>query len=425
LRFTTLALRALRPRATRYDVAETGVSPDRRGLVLRVEPSGTKRFLVRYRLAGRATRLTLGTFGDGPQEINEAEARRRLDRAHEFIARGERPPPFVVPPVVVQHRLKKRRRRPPSPLFTRLPDGSPPPPPADVYSVDLLAYSFYWDFCVRKRRRPEYVARILDAEVLPVLGGRDARSVTASHIYEMLAAIARRAPVMSNRVAAVVAQMFKFAIQRGTRSDTPVQLLGPPGGDETSSDRVLTDDELRTVWQRIPTMKASAGIQAALRVLILTGVRRGELSAARRADVDLDRAQWLIPAAVHKNGLDFLTPLSAAAVAELKALYALHPDSEYVLPAPGGRQPVSKSAVTRAVGRNQKHFGLPSWSPHDLRRTLRTGLGNLGVADDLAERVIGHAVGTAVARTYNRAAYLEERRAALELWAQHVAKVVA
>ena len=427
MRFTKLAVESLKPRAARRDFTETGVSADRRGLILRVEPSGTKRFLCRFKLAGRAGRLTLGTYGSQPGQINLEEAHVRLDAARRYLRSGEMPPPFTAPRVAAARKQKRRKRRPPSPLFTAQPDGSPPARPAGAYSVELLAYEYYWRFCVAERRRPEYVARILEADVLPALRAYDVRSVKPRQIVELLDAVAARAPVMSNRVAAVVAQMFKFAIHRGLREDTPVQLLRPPGGREEPKERVLTDDELRAVWAKIPTMAAGEPIQIALRILALTGVRRGELAVARWEHVDLEAGEWLIPAAVHKNGKDFLTPIVPAVVAEFQRLRELAKESPHVMPSRegGGDKPIDPKAITKAVSRHLDHFGCGHWTPHDLRRTLRTGLGDLKIDDVLAERVIGHSVGTTVERTYNRAAYLVERRAALEKWAEHVQKVVA
>ena len=85
----------------------------------------------------------------------------------------------------------------------------------------------------RQRRRPEYVQRILNAEVVPRWGSRDARAIKPREVIELLDEIADRAPVMANRVAGIHSQMFRFGIHRALVETTPVQLLYRPGGKET------------------------------------------------------------------------------------------------------------------------------------------------------------------------------------------------
>jgi integrase len=431
MKFTALALQSLRPRGERFVVTETGVSADRRGLQLVVEPSGSKRFVARFKIDGRSHKRALGTLGTGPDSIDVAEARRRLDEVRRHVRQGVQPPPMVERrhrPAPGRRRPSLRSRRDASrpyvALFERQPDGKLPPTPPP-YSMELLAYEFFWKYCVPRRRRPEFVSRMLVADILPRFTGRDVRTVKPREIIEHLDAVAARAPVLANRVQSVLVQMFKFAIHRGLREDTPVVTLMPVGGEESSRERVLDDAELKKVWRQIKSMPATTGTKRALRVLALTGVRRGELGQARWEHIDLDKAEWLIPGSVHKNGKDFLTPLTPLAVSEFRKLKALAGRSPYVLPGRDAATCIDSKSITRAVARCQKHLGVKQWVVHDLRRTLRTGLGRLKVPGELAERCIGHLVGSRVERVYDRADYLEERRAALMKWEAHLVKVVS
>lgn len=158
-------------------------------------------------------------------------------------------------------------------------------------------------------------------------------------------------------------------------------------------------------------------------VLLLTGQRRGELAAAKWSDIDFRAKTWTIRDEVSKNGKGHVLPLTDWVIDELKVLKAEGEGSPWVLPSmPGSATPLDARHLTRAVRKCQKRFkarGIGAFTLHDLRRTCRTGLSRLRVEPHIAERVLNH-VQPGIVGTYDRHAYLDEKREALEKWEAHL-----
>ena len=163
----------------------------------------------------------------------------------------------------------------------------------------------------------------------------------------------------------------------------------------------------------------------ALRVLLLTAQRRGELALARWIDIDFRKATWAIPDAHAKAGRGHVVPLSAWAAEEFMALKRLAGSSAFVFPTADGKRAADGRLITRSVARCApawKSCGVEVFTPHDLRRTCRTGLARLKVAPHIAERVLNHAQEK-IAGTYDLHDYLDEKREALEKWAAYLKRL--
>ena len=431
IKFTTLGLDRIKPTGKRQWFTEASDSKDRSGLKLCVEPTGAKRFVARIHVAGDvidgkrmyvARDTTLGTYGDQPGQIDIAEAHRRLAKVRAEIAAGKSPVPFIVRAARPARRLKRRQRREPSPLFDRTPDGARPSPPDGEHSIEMLAYEFYWEFAVAERRRPEYVQRILERDVLRHFKGRDVRTITTRDVTLFLREIAERAPVMANRVQSLMFQMLRFGAEVGLLDSAPSTPLRKAGGKEKSRDRVLADAELKQLFERLPGARMTPAVQCAIRILAFTGARRGEIAQARWSDVGSDL--WVIPASASKTGHPHSFPITDAVRAEFDKLRRISGESIFVMPSPAGNQSLDPHAITTAMRRSLKHFGIGEATVHDLRRTVRTGMTGLGISDDIAERTIGHVVGTRIQRTYDVHDREKERRDALQKWADHVMAVL-
>jgi integrase len=185
---------------------------------------------------------------------------------------------------------------------------------------------------------------------------------------------------------------------------------------ESSRDRVLSDEEIKRLIRAAQADGYPFG--AIYFVLLLTGQRRGEVSAMRWSELDLQRRLWTIPAARSKNGHAHEVPLSSPVVEILQQVPRfLH--SDYVFTT-NGRSPVS--GFGRAKDRYEHALGSKDWRVHDLRRTSASGMARLGVAPHVIEKVLNHRTGviSGVAAVYNRYGYAEEKRDALERWAQWV-----
>jgi len=418
---------ALIPTGKPYDVADPAVP----NLLLRVGPTGTKRWLFRYQWRRKQTRISIGHFPD----VGLAEARERAIKHQNQIKDGIDPRATereiagripsrkpVARPVPASSEAASPKALAPAtraddPLSIPKPDD-----PADKHSVHFLAYEYVEFYVKREREGCREVVRILKKDCLPYWQERDARTISSREIIERLDSIVSRgAPVMANRTAQIFAQMFTFGIHRSIVANSPVNLLFPPGGTESACDRVLCEDELRRFIHGLPFVAQTEVRRRTLMVLLLTAVRRGSLAQAKWTEIDFNACEWHIPAEHDKERRAHIIPLTGWAVEELLALKQLSKDSIFVLPKRRKNrtdQPSSAQLISRSVKRLQGRFqviGIAPFTPHDIRRTPRTQLAKLGTSEDIAERILNHSRGEIV-NTYDLHKYVPEKRMALKRW---------
>lgn len=259
--------------------------------------------------------------------------------------------------------------------------------------------------------------------MLPEWAGRDVRTIEPHEVIELLDKIVDRgSTVMANQVAAILMQLFKFGIHRRIVKASTGQLLYRPGGKEKARERALDDDELTAFLTYIDEACRSARMAHVLTILLLTGQRRGEIAQARWSDIDLTAKTWTIPPEHSKTGRGHVVPLSNWTVSEFESLKRLTKKSRFVFPNEDGTQATDPKLITRSVARCQATFrkkGIKAFTPHDLRRTCRTGLSRLKIEPHIAERVLNHAQEK-IAGTYDVWEYADEKRGALERWAAHI-----
>jgi integrase len=398
-KLTSSRIASLVPGPQRYEVGDPACA----GLQLRIAETGVKSWHWRFYWHGRRARLVLGVYPD----VSLADAHEKVDAARALLRREIDPRRAGI---TRAHRIK--------------PSG-PATPGANGHSVEQLAREFMERHVKVQRRRPEYVQRILDTDVLPRWGSRDARTIKPREIIEFLDEVADRAPVMANRVAGVLSQMFRFGIHRAIVELNPVQLLYRPGGKEKPRSRVLSEGELKAFLINLDDACRFRRLPRVLRILLLTLQRRSELALAEWDEFDFKAKTWMIPDSRAKTGKGHVLPLSDWAVAELQALKAMADGSRFVLPNGDGSAPDDPKYVTRSVARCLKRFsehGVAAFTPHDLRRTGRTGLGRLGIKIDIAERVLNHARNR-IEATYDLHEYIDEKREALTRWAQYLERL--
>jgi integrase len=218
--------------------------------------------------------------------------------------------------------------------------------------------------------------------------------------------------VQANRTRASLSAFFVWAWRQGLVESNPVQATNRHA--EQSRDRVLSDAELKALWQALP----EDAYGRATKLLILTGQRRDEIGRLRWSEVDLARGAISLPAERTKNTRPHDVPLSEAARGILEA----QPRSgEFVF---GERGLLSWADFKR--GLDARLPLEPKWVFHDLRRTAATRMVDLGVLPHVVEAVLNHASGhrAGVAGIYNRSLYAAEKAQALTRWADHVLALV-
>jgi integrase len=297
----------------------------------------------------------------------------------------------------------------------------------------------------RRRKRPEAARQLLETNVLPLIGELPAVEVRKRDLVRVTDAILERgSKTTANRVHSLLKQMFSVAVDRDLIETAPGFPRERPGGNEKPRTRVLTDDEIVRLWRGLdeltPPGKRGKGISRplalAIKLLLVTAQRRGEIATARWDDVvEIDlvdttgkrqrRKAWRIPET--KNDEPHLVPLSPLALSLLEELRAYSRDSEYWLPNSVDHQTGAGDrdrTITKAARRLRDHLTLDAdWTPHDLRRTARTGMASLGVSDTVAERVLNHVAGDRMVAVYNRHAYSAEMSNALDRWADHLTEL--
>lgn len=373
------------------------------GLQLRVRKKVTgssRTWLLRYTWRGEWVRIVLGHYPGMPL----ADARERAMELRRAIDEGIDP-----------RRARPRRRQQTEPVLPSAGSGN-------KHSIEFLVSEFVQRYLRPHRKTPQWAEAILERDVTPKWRGRDARTVTPSEVVDLLDGIVERgAPVLANRTASLLSQLFRFGIHRHIVTASPVQLLYRPGGKEKARERILTDDELRAFLTDPRACTRYERLSHVITLLLLTGQRRGELALARWSDVDLQARTWAIPDENAKGGRGHLVPLTDWAVEEFAALKREAEGSRWVLPN-GGEDHIDPKQLSRSLAKCLDRFkkrGITAFTLHDLRRTCRTGLSRLKVEPHIAERVLNH-VQPGVAGVYDRFAYLEEKRAALEKWAAHL-----
>jgi integrase len=229
------------------------------------------------------------------------------------------------------------------------------------------------------------------------------------------ALVANGTPYRANRALSAIKKLLNWALNRGMIDINPLAGQSMPTK-ECARDRVLSDDEV----ERVVCAARNDGYPfgTIYLVLLLTGQRRGEVSAMRWSEIDLQRRLWTIPAARSKNGHAHEVPLSGAVI-EILQQAPRFLRSDYVFTTNGQRH---VSGFGRAKGRYEHALGSKDWRVHDLRRTAASGMARLGIPPHVIEKVLNHRTGviSGVAAVYNRYGYAEEKRDALERWAQWV-----
>ena len=207
-----------------------------------------------------------------------------------------------------------------------------------------------------------------------------------------------------------------------------------PGG-FTPGERSLSDGEIRTLWTGLPqSLARSVQCQRVIMLCLVTAQRLGEVCGMRRSELDFARKLWSLPAVRVKNAHSHTVPLSTLAMSIIREALTDASDEFVFLDERGG--PLPASVVTRAVSRAREtsedrplgRFGIAPFSAHDLRRTALSGLARLGVTPHVIAHVANHrsiTKGSVTFATYVQYSYEGEKRAALDLWARELRRIIA
>jgi integrase len=287
-----------------------------------------------------------------------------------------------------------------------------------------LALEYLERWAKPRKRSWKEDERILNKDVLPLWRWSKGKEITRSDVIALLDRIVDRgSPIAANRTLAVVRRLFNFALSRDLVSANPCAQVKPPGK-ENRRDRVLSPDELRTFWIGLDEASMSAASRIALKLLLVTVQRKGEVISARWEDIDIAGAWWTIPAKRSKNGLPHRVPLSRLAIsllAEARELFG-EEKSRWVFPSPK-KEHVGPTALDHAVRRSITDFGLTDFTPHDLRRTAASYMTSIGIPRLVVSKLLNH-VEQGVTAIYDRHSYDADKRTAISRWERHLKMIL-
>ena len=388
---TDTALRKLKPKAKPYKAS------DRDGMYVTVSPGGTVTFRYDYRLNGRRETLTIGQYG--PSGISLALAREKLLDAKRQIAQG-------ISPALEKQRAKRRLT-------------------ATKSFGDMLKR---WLADARMADSTRSLLLRIDRDILPVFENRLLTEITPDDLRALCTKVkARGAPATAVHIRDIVKQVFAFAILHGEKVENPADDVKAASiATFAPKDRALTPTEIRLAFHQLESIAAYPTIRLALRLVLLTLVRKSELTQATWNEVDFENATWTVSKERMKGRNPHVVYLSRQALDIFVALHTCAAGSRYVLPS---RYDIHRcmshatlNRITQLIASRAKEAGLPlaPFTVHDLRRTGSTLLNEVGFNGDWIEKCLAHEDGRSSRSVYNKAEYAEQRRHMLQEWADMI-----
>ena len=395
------------------------------GFTIRVMPSGIKTWLYIYGINDKRREMNLGGYPDVTLET----ARGKFEDAKKKVKNG-------IDPMAEKEQAAEERRKAPT--------------------VADLVDEYIKKHAMKFKKSWEFDKRLLDKEILPLWGKRKAADIKKRDVTLLLESIVDRGtPAMSNQVLKITRKMFNFAVERDILQHTPftgVKALAP----NNSRERTLTESEIKALYGNINAAAISGEIQNALKLVLVTAQRPGEVSGMHTKE--LDDHWWTIPADRVKNGKEqrvYLTDMAleivTESIAQINKAREIPADKEYtgfIFPCPhrDKEQTIDSHALPVAVRRNlawpladkkgkplydksgklatENRLGVEHFTPHDLRRTAATFMAQLGFMDEIIDAVLNH-VKQGIIKTYNRHDYDKEKQQALEAWERKLKSIIA
>jgi integrase len=379
------------------------VDPDTSGLLLRVTPTGTKTWSVLYnrKSDGKKRRVTLGDF----RSLSLAAARAKALQIRHEVWSGKDPAGTVA---------EYKRAE----------------------SVGQLLDEF-----IKKHPRPDAIwtrecKRIFDKDVCPLIGDVKLPDLSRVHVRAVIEAVQSRGVTTTvNRTLAALRRALTWAVSKDLLATNPALNLATDIIEE-AKDRALSADEIAKFWRGLDGVPMGLKSKLALKIILVTGQRPGEVCGVEKSEVDLISMTWTIPSRRSKNRQTHVVPVSRLAADLFRQALEVSGDSDFVFssrPRQGLGLGLTRSMQAHALSHAMRNalpaLGLAGYpaTPHDLRRTVATHMALIGVADRIVGRVLNH--GTELRRTITSRVYIQhdyrlEKTQALEAWARELERLI-
>ena len=369
---------------------------DDRGLYLEISPRGGKWWRLRYMLKGKANMLSLGVYPD----VSLKDARERRDEARKLIANGIDPS---------QARKDEKAEI-----------------AADAVTFEKVAREWFQKF--KENWSSGHAARTMrrfEMDVFPWIGTRPVRDILAPELLATIRRIESRGAIeTAHRTLQNCGQVFRYAVASGYADrDISGDLRGAiPPTKEKHHASVTDPKDVAALLRTIESYAGSFVTMCALRLAPMTFVRPGELRHAEWGEIDLDKAEWRIPAEKMKMREQHIVPLSRQAVAILRELHPLTGAGRYLFPSVRtSARPMSENTINAALRR--LGYSKEEMTGHGFRSMASTLLNEMGWNRDAIERQLAHAERNSIRAAYNFAEFLPERRKMMQGWADYLDKL--
>ena len=376
------------------NLTETGKHFDGGGLYLEVSAAGGRYWRLKYRHGGKEKRLSFGVY----PEVSLKTARERQTKARAILARGD-------DPAAAKRDAAAQAQREAAVTF-------------DAVAREWLGHqSGRWTADTL-----DAIRKSLEAAVLPKIGARPMAHIRPREVMDIVKGIdARGAGETAGRVLQRVKAVFRYAVVHDRIESNPMldlkpsELLKPR---QVRHRAALVDKDLPAFLAMLDAYQGDPTTKAALRLLMLTAVRPGELRGARWAEIDTAAAEWRIPAERMKMKAPHVVPLSPAALAVLAGMKPISGAGELVFPSPfyPGKT-LSENTLNSALAR----MGYKGeHTAHGFRALFSTVANECGHDGDVIERQLAHVERNDVRAAYHRATYLKDRARLMTWWADYL-----
>ncbi len=386
---------------------------DERGLYLVVLPTGRKVWRIRYRKPGGAdTFFSFGEYSSAPTgetadaaserkssgRLTLSEARLECDRLRGLAKQG-----------IHLSRHKKAQ------------DAAREADNANTFEIvarEWMGKQQHWSEKYR-----DQVTGGLEKDVFPVIGDIPMREITAQQVLTLLRETEKRAITVAKLENQWIGKVFRYAVSTlRADSDPTYALKGALGSHKVQHHRALSQSEIPEFLRALDSYGGHRRTVIALRLLLLTFVRSGELRQAKWEEFDLEKAEWRIPAERMKMNETHVVPLSTQAMALIRELHSETGEQEWLFP--NVRRPklcMTATTLNRALENiNYNGKGTIGFSAHGFRATASTLLNEFNFRSDVIERQLAHKERNQSRASYNRAMYLPERQEMMQHWADFI-----